>query len=164
MLPEEIVRDAAFSPDGRCRWTLSRTWERKKGLVLFTGLNPSRAGAEIDDMTVTKGMGFADKWNFGGTLHGNAYPFIATNPADLVRCTPQEIAENDRRLLEMARQASLVVVMWGSFPKFRERFDQVAELLAPWNPICLGRTKDGFPKHISRIAYASPREPWLRTA
>lgn len=163
MLPEEIERDAKFSDDGRCRWTLSRTWDRKKGIVLFTGLNPSRAGAKIDDMTVTKGMGFADKWDFGGTLHGNAYPFITPYPKKLARCTAKEIEENDAKLIEMARLASVVVLAWGSFPAFRERFDQVAKLLAPWKPICLGRTKDGFPKHISRIAYASPREPWLPT-
>lgn len=164
MLPEEIVRDAAFSPDGRCRWSLSRIWEREKGLVLYTGLNPSRADKKVDDMTVKKGMGFADKWNFGGTMHGNAYPFITPYPRELAQCTDAEIEKNDAKLIEMARLASVVVLAWGSFPNFRERFDQVAKLLAPWNPICLGRTKDGFPKHISRIAYASPREPWLRTA
>ena len=98
--------------DDRCRWSLTRTWDLTKGYVLFVGLNPNKVGADVDDMTVTKGMGFARLWGFGGTLHGNAYPFIATRPADLVQCTEEEIAKNDEALLMMAQSAALVVLAW----------------------------------------------------
>jgi hypothetical protein len=146
--------------DERCRWSLTRTWDLTKGYVLFVGLNPSKAGADVDDMTVTKGMGFARLWGFGGTLHGNAYPFIATKPSDLAQCTEEEIAKNDEALLMMAQSSALVVLAWGSFPKFKQRFWKVARMLAPFNPVCVGRTKDGFPQHISRIGYDTPRESW----
>jgi hypothetical protein len=155
-----VTGTADFSPDKRCRWWLKRSWAPARGLVLYAGLNPSRAGADIDDMTVTKGMGFARLWGFGGTMHGNAYPYIATNPADLAHCTEEEIERNDAELLAMAEQAALVVLAWGSFPKFKQRFWKVARLLAPFNPMCVGRTKDGFPQHISRIAYKTPLERW----
>lgn len=159
-----VEPDAEFSVDGRCRWSLKRTWDKTLGRVLFTGLNPSKAGKDVDDMTVVKGQGFARLWGLGGTMHGNAFPFIATRPADLAKCTDDEIKRNDFELLTMAQQADLVVVAWGSFPKFESRFRDVLRLLAPFNPICLGRTKDGFPKHISRIGYDTPREPWITVA
>ncbi len=160
MLKPGVIGTADFSRDGRCRWWLKRIWEPSRGLVLYTGLNPSRAGAEVDDMTVTKGQGFARLWGFGGTMHGNAYPFITPYPKDLAQCTEEEIERNDAELLAMARDAALVVLAWGSFPKFKSRLWKVARLLAPFNPVCVGRTKDGFPQHISRIGYDTPREPW----
>lgn len=159
-----VVGDAFFPPGDRCRMWLSRTWDKPKGYVLFTGLNPSKAGADVDDMTVTKGMGFARLWGFGGTVHVNAYPYIATNPADLKHCTEDEIEKNDATVLEMAAGASLVVLAWGSFPKFKQRFWKVSRMLADFNPVCVGRTKDGFPQHISRIGYETPRELWRAAA
>jgi hypothetical protein len=161
MLKPVVTRFAEFSEDGRCRWNLRRLWEPSRGLVLFSGLNPSRAGVKVDDMTVTKGIGFAMLWGFGGTMHGNAYPFITAYPKDLARCTREEIEKNDAEFLKMAHEAALVVLAWGSFPRFKERFREVARMLAPFKPVCLGRTKDGYPKHISRIGYASQREPWV---
>lgn len=159
-MKEGITGSAEFTLDGRCRLSLKRLWNETTGLVFYIGLNPSKADAYVDDMTVVKGMGFAKRWGFGGTMHGNAFPYISTNPGDLVRCTREEIELNDKRLLEMANDASLVVLAWGAYPKRKNRFDQVAVLMRPFRPVCVGRTKDGFPKHISRIGYDSEREPW----
>lgn len=155
---------AEFSEEDppRCRFALGRDWDKPKGLVLFVGLNPSRAGADLDDMTVTKGMGFARAWGLGGTIHANVYPFITPYPSLLGHCTEAEIERNDRRLLELARTAKVVALAWGAFRDFRDRFFSVARMLAPFDPICLGRTQDGYPKHISRISYATPRESWKR--
>jgi hypothetical protein len=158
-----VTGTAQFSDDGRCRWNLKRTWDPRRGFVLYTGLNPSRAGADIDDMTVTKGIGFANVWGFGGTMHGNAYPFITPYPKNLSQCTAEEIEKNDQELLEMAKAATLVVLAWGAFPKFKERFWAVSRLLAPFSPVCVGRTKGGYPQHISRIGYDTRREPWKGT-
>lgn len=160
----EVQRDADLSADGRCRWSLKRVWEPEKGLVLYVGLNPSKADKKIDDMTVKKGMGFARAWGYGGSMHGNAYPFITPYPKSLAECTASEIEKNDVKLIEMARLASVVVLAWGSFPQFKARFDRVSEMLKPWNPICLGLTKDGFPHHISRIAYSTRREKFFLDA
>ncbi len=151
---------AEFTPDGRCRLFLKRLWDERKALALYVGLNPSRAGKDTDDMTVTKGMGFARRWGLGGTLHGNAFPYISTNPKELVKCSTGEISLNDQRLLKMAKQASVVVLAWGAYPQYKKRFYEVANLLKPFHPICVGRTKGGYPKHISRIGYDSKRRPW----
>lgn len=155
-----VTGDAFFPPGGRCRMWLTRAWAPERGFALFAGLNPSKAGRDVDDMTVTKGMGFANRWELGGTLHVNAYPFIATNPADLAQCTPDEIKENDHWVLEMAKKAKVVVAAWGAFPKHTRRFKALAKLLSRFKPVCLGMTEDGFPNHISRIGYDRPRAPF----
>lgn len=157
-----IERWAEFSEEGppRCRFALGRDWIKSKGAVLFVGLNPSRADAETDDMTVTKGIGFAARWGFGRTIHVNAYPFITPYPASLGDCTEAELRRNDSRMLELAATAKLVVLAWGFFPKFAGRFKEVSGLLNRFQPVCLGRTKEGFPRHISRIGYASEREAY----
>jgi hypothetical protein len=168
MMTPDVKGWAEFSEEDppRCRFALGRNFigEEHKGLALYCGLNPSRAGAKANDMTVTKGMGFARAWSLGGTIHVNLYPFITPYPDELRQCTVDEMERNDRRLVELAATAKVVVLAWGSFPQFKTRCWKVARLLAPFNPVCLGRTSDGYPKHISRIGYNSPREPWKSVA
>jgi len=149
-------------PKARCRFALGRDFIGKESLgkALFVGLNPSRAGADVDDMTVVKGMGFARAWGLGGTIHANAYPYITPYPRKLKDCTEDEIALNDKWIVELAEKAKVVVLAFGSFPKFKDRFLKVAHLLSPFNPVCVGFTRDGFPHHISRISYSTPRESW----
>lgn len=164
MMKSGVTGWAEFSEESppRCRFALGRDWDKSKGVALFSGLNPSRAGADTNDMTVTKGMGFARSWDLGGTIHVNAFPFITPYPDELRQCSVDEMERNDRRLVELAARAAVVVLAWGSFPRYKERFWKVARLLAPFKPICLGRTGDGYPKHISRIGYRTPRERWAK--
>jgi hypothetical protein len=157
-----IERDAEFSPDDRHRRTLTRIWDRSKGFIFYCGLNPSKAGKKTDDMTVKKGIGFAVKLGFGGTLHGNAYSLVSTDPDQLFGGTDVLDPLNDDRLVEMASRAGLVVVCWGEFPDFDERFAEVTDLLSRFSPKCFGRTREGYPKHISRIAYSTKLEDWRR--
>lgn len=156
-----IVRDASFEDNRRLRWWLSRTWSEALGHVLFVGLNPSKADEKIDDMTVKKGMGFAARWKHGGTFHANAYPLVSTDPKKLVACTEEEIRKNDEQLLRLAAMSRKVVLAWGAFPKHRARFAAIAELLKPYRPLCVGRTADGYPQHISRIGYDTPLEEFV---
>lgn len=152
---------AKFSADGLCRFALRRKWAPEKGYVLYVGLNPSKAGADVDDMTVVKGMGFARRrFDAGGTLHGNAFPFITTEPKDLVVGSAADLKRNDRWLIAMARRARVVVFAWGSYPQYWDRFVWVSRMLEPFSPVCFGFTKDEYPKHISRIGYDTPHEVW----
>ena len=155
-----IIPDARFSDDRLHRFELSRIWDETRGLAFFCGLNPSTAGKEEDDMTVAKGIGFAAIWGLGGTLHGNVHSLISTDPKRLRGSLDAVRPENDAALLAMAARARVVVLMWGAFKGFEESFARVAGLLAPFSPKCCGRTVGGFPRHISRIAYATPLEDW----
>lgn len=46
-------------------------------------LNPSTADAEIDDPTITRCIGFAKSWGFGGLMVGNLWAYRATDPKEL---------------------------------------------------------------------------------
>lgn len=155
-----IRRDAVFSADQLHRFELSRIWNRDKGLALFIGLNPSKAGKDFDDMTVRKGIGFAHRWGLGGTMHGNAFSRISTDPKFLANCVDAYRSENWDHLMAMAARARVIVYAWGSFPQFESQFAKVRALIDKSAPKCLGLTADGFPKHISRIAYSTPLVEW----
>lgn len=157
-----MIRDARFSQDGRHRLSLERVWDKTKGFIFYCGLNPSKAGAVTDDMTVRKGVGFGTRLGCGGSLYGNAYSLISKDPEVLFGGTDVLHPEIDEVLVEMASRAKIVVVCWGYYPDFDERFDEVSELLAKFSPKCFGRTKEGYPRHISRIAYSTPLEDWRR--
>lgn len=59
-------KGAMFSKCRKYRYVLWRIWDDDKPRVMFIGLNPSIAGAIIDDPTIRKVIGFAKRWGFGG--------------------------------------------------------------------------------------------------
>ena len=107
------------------RYTLERTWDRKKERVLFIMLNPSRADETSDDATVQRCKAFANDWGYGGLVVGNLFALIATNPRKLVAHSDPVGPENDSHLLRLGKDCSLVVVAWGNagkaVPLFQER-------------------------------------------
>lgn len=145
--------------------------------VLFVMLNPSTADETMDDLTIKKCIGFAQRWGVGGGLVEivNLFSYRATDPADLwVWCAqhgpplyaPDEITqENEDAVLYCALAGSKVVLAWGAHkdPAFAAISDHVVrELdrfkLGLW---CLGTTKDGHPRHPSRLGYYTALVPYV---
>jgi hypothetical protein len=160
---------AYFSPDSVYRYALWRNWDwRGHGnCVMFVGLNPSTADELENDMTITKCIGFAKRWGFGGVYMLNLFAFVSTDPMKLWTASDPIGPGNDEALSYYRNCVGAVVVAWGSFfPPYRARlkWDQRIEqtLQAIGKPVeCLGRTKDGNPRHPSRISYATERERFL---
>lgn len=148
----QVDRGAVISDDGLYRYRLTRRWNRELMNLPFIMLNPSTADATDDDPTIRRCVGFARTWGFGGISVHNLYAFRATKPADLWAHDGDIVGpDNDRRLrnlLEWARLAKVpVVAAWGAHAKpFRvhqlKAMPGAAEVLH-----CLGRTKDGAPRH-----------------
>lgn len=145
------------------RYTLERTWDRKKERVLFIMLNPSRADETSDDATVQRCKAFANDWGYGGLVVGNLFALIATNPRKLVAHSDPVGPENDSHLLRLGKDCSLVVVAWGNagkaVPLFQER-QQFAKTLFQGRMQCLGENKDGTPKHPGRLAATTSRRSY----
>ena len=78
-----MIGTAEFSPCGRFRYTLTRTWDTTLPSVAFIMLNPSVANAEDDDPTIRRCIGFAKSWGKGKLLILNLYAYRATIPADM---------------------------------------------------------------------------------
>ncbi|SEM22717.1 hypothetical protein SAMN04488077_10369 [Roseovarius tolerans] len=153
-LPDGVIGGATFSDCGRYRQALTRDWTaagEAPRAVLFVGMNPSVAGAEVSDPTCHRELMFARDWGFTRYLKGNVLDWRATSPRDLphdpaLACS----AANIPALVAMAQEAECVVMAYG---KLHARYAEVvggvlravAETGRPLK--CLGLNKDGSAKH-----------------
>lgn len=111
----KMEKDAIFSDDRLHRFVLSRVWDVNKGVICFIGLNPSIASDIVDDPTIRKWMGFAERWGYGGILIGNLFSFRATHPSDMKKVkTPTMHILNLSYLASIHRISKLTVASWGN--------------------------------------------------
>lgn len=164
--------DAIFSPDKLYRYVLSRKIEDSppsERRLLAVMLNPSKAGGTVNgkvmnDLTITKCMGFAKKWGFGHLRVVNLYALVSTDPSVLLSHSDPIGSENDSYIDHNARWADDVWLAWGfnyllAAKKGEERVDYVKRLIrAAHKPTFhLGLTATGQPKHPSRLPYDTHR-------
>jgi hypothetical protein len=155
------------------RYTLVRHWDNARPMVAWVCLNPSTAGAAVDDPTTRKIRGFSEQWGFGSYLLVNLYPMRATSPADLVAATPAQRIGIYRDLHACLADGIItaaygdgaeVIFAWGAkgnHPALRARRDAVLALPRPDKPFwCLGLTKSGDPCHPLYLPYTTPRIAW----
>ena len=139
---------AEFSDCGLFRWNLCRQWDEGPA-VCFVMLNPSIAGADVDDPTITRCIGFARAWGFGSLWVRNLSPFIATEPANLIRAMHRvDVSGGKRGTIELMAScnASLLVAAWGN-PATKAMVGRFLEIAGDKDIWCLGTTKAGSPKH-----------------
>jgi hypothetical protein len=153
-----MEKTAVISPDGKYRYLLTRRWGMGE-MVTWVMLNPSIADAEIDDMTITKCIGFSRRWNMGGMRVVNLYALRATDPRTLKQDVSPTGPENMEhiRLAISNRQTPFVVAAWGASlpwptaPAIAHVKQACQE--AGRTMLCLGKTKDGSPRHPGRLSY-----------
>lgn len=146
---------AMLSNDGRYRYMLQRQWESGDDakLVLFVGLNPSTADGCTDDPTVRKCIGFSKRWGYGGFYIVNLFAFRTKSPKEMMATSVDPVGpNNDFYIDEFARRCDLVVAAWGVNGSHMGRDKVVAARLN--NLQCLGRTKDGHPRHPLYVPYS----------
>lgn len=157
---------ASFSPCRRYRYALGRRFGDlyRHGTALVCGLNPSKAGAYDPDQTIRKEVGFAKLWGCDSLIKINLFDLIETYsknlaPTELVGPGRAEAFELVRKRLSQASRV-VTVVAWGSHSLVTdEAIAAVADMLPkPWR--CLGTTRDGSPRHPSRLAYQTPLVDW----
>lgn len=147
---------AAFSPCFRYRFRLGREWLTGQGEVLFVMLNPSTADAEVDDPTIRRCIGFAQRWGFQRLTVGNLFAWRATDPKELKRVDDPVGLENDYHLTEMSMAAEVTIAAWGVHGLYRDRAQEVLPFLCDVEH--LGLTKDGYPKHPLYLPNDARRE------
>ncbi|VAW04906.1 FIG01028065: hypothetical protein [hydrothermal vent metagenome] len=153
-LPDGVIGGAVFSACGRYRQSLSRDWAgagEPARSIMFLGMNPSTAGAEVSDPTCHREVGFAKRWGFNRYLKGNMLDWRATSPKDI----PHDLvlacsAANIPAIVAMAEEAEIVVMAYGKLhprygPIVNAIFDAVEASGKPLH--CLGVNKDGSAKH-----------------
>jgi hypothetical protein len=158
-------RAAKLSPCGVYRYSLERGWSARPWLTVIM-LNPSTADAMVDDPTIRRCVGFAQRDDFGGIHVVNRYALRATNPAAL-QIAPDPVGPDNEKAIRHAVGAAragggLILCAWGTkgssdvtglLRLFRE--ERAVELLR-----CLGVTKEGHPRHPLYVRGDQPFEPW----
>lgn len=140
-----ILRHARFSKDRKYRYCLWRVWCGERPLVNFIGLNPSTADERQDDPTLTRCIGFARRWGFGGMVMTNLFALRATHPKEMLDA-PRPVGRNNTRWLGyIANLSALVVVAWGQHGNHKHRDEAVIATLG--DSYCLGHTAGGLPRH-----------------
>ncbi len=141
---------AEFSPCGRYRYTLWRTWDADAPLVMFIMLNPSTADATRNDPTIRRCIGFARDWGYGGVRVGNLFAWRTPYP-EVLRSVVDPIGrDNDSALRELAEEAELVIAAWGVHGAWQGRAQAFRQAF-PRPLHALGITKAGEPAHPLRL-------------
>lgn len=163
---------AEFSPCGRYRHTLWRTWSalrEEAAFALWIGMNPSTADATHDDPTVRREIGFTRRLGLESMCKVNVMDYRATRPADLLpspALRPDFRPRSAHNLPAISRNASVaerVIVAFGALPKpLRGYAAETVEMLLGqgvrlW---CLGTTADGSPRHPLYVRRDAPLTVW----
>ncbi len=139
---------ASFDESRTYRYTLHRRWATGGRRVCFCLLNPSTADEFMLDPTLTRCLGYARRWGFAAMETVNIFALRSTDPAAL-RTHADPVGEaNDRAIRRAARRADLVVAGWGTHGALHDRGARVGAMLDNLcEPVCLGTTAAGFPRH-----------------
>ena len=146
---------AVFSPCGRYRYRLGRSWGPGPAMM-FISLNPSTAGERIDDATIRRDKRFARGFGYGAISALNLYGLRSTDPKGITRVDDPVGPDNDAHLDAAAAEHDLIVFAWGVHAQ-PARARAVATRI--WR-ICqstggtvavLGWTQGGQPKHPLRM-------------
>lgn len=167
----KMISGASISENKRYRWFLWRIWDGSLPGVVFIMLNPSTADGKINDQTIRKCIGFAERWGCGAIYVVNLFAYRATDPDEL-RVLPSNDAvgyQNDEAIREILARSKLryngpVVCAWGSQPEAvlagRPFRIQVMAKEVGLDLQCFGLTQKGHPRHPLMLPYETELQPW----
>lgn len=160
---ERVNAGAVISLCGLYRYRLWRLWGHQPPLT-FVMLNPSTADDKLDDPIIRRCMGFARREGAGGIVVVNKFAFRATSPDDLWKASDAYGPENDIALKEAASRAKEssmpIVCAWGVRGGASNRHIVILQQTGA-KLMCLGRTKNGDPRHPLYVKGDQPLEEFL---
>jgi hypothetical protein len=162
------AREALFSDCRTWRYRLAIRWRPGLESLACVMLNPSTADEIANDPTVERCERRARRLGFGGLIVLNLFAFRATDPADMKAAADPIGPENDAVIRDTLDCRPLrlppptVLVGWGAHGHFMGRAGHVFEMLREMGvePVCLGTTADGQPRHPLYIRNDAALVPW----
>src|SRR4051794_40545206 len=157
-----MQRRACFSQCGKYRYSLTRQWNVDRPSICWIMLNPSTADGFQDDPTIRRCIGFSQSWGAGGIEVVNLFAFRATQPTALFAARNPIGPQNDGHLIgSVTRPDRRVIAAWGCHGGRGGRDLRVLALLLRHgvHVECLGRTKDGHPRHPLYVPGRQATEP-----
>ncbi len=152
---------AVFAEGRSHRLYLWRRWNKEKPWVMFIGLNPSTADERLNDPTIRRCIGFAERWGYGGMFMCNVFTLVSTDPQKLNTEVP--IVREAYLALRLIRdRCQDAVAAWGALiTRARAGEERVERIKRDLSPLyCLGKTKAGHPKHPLYLPYAAKLMPY----
>lgn len=157
---------AVMSSDNRHRYTLSRAWAPGGMRAIVVGHNPSTADADKDDQTIRRLTQLLRDAGYSGFTIVNLFAFRATDPQSLIGERDPFGRENDQHIWLAMTGAPAVIVAWGGKSPLEEEAEmqrgyilrRAERNLSP--VLCFGKTKDGAPRHPSRLPRTAKLEPF----
>lgn len=157
-------RSAKLSLDRRYRYVLRREWgqesEPERRMVII-GLNPSTADEHVDDPTIRRCIGFAQREGCTQLVMLNLFAFRAPYPRTLGRALDPIGPENDRalRIWTAPPAPAFLIAAWGAWGRLHGRGEEVAKRLE--NLLCFGTTMYGQPLHPLYLRADTPLRPYV---
>lgn len=139
-----MKQGALFTECRKYRYRLWRIWDESLPLIMFIGLNPSRANETRIDPTVGRVIQFSKDWGYGGVYMMNLFSLVSPYPKDLLTCE-NPVQDNNRHLLEVSRMCEQIIFSWGNFKESKERAAEVKKMFPKAKALLLN--KDGTPRH-----------------
>jgi hypothetical protein len=140
-----------------CLWRVFTTSPPKRIFSLI-GLNPSTADEMADDPTVYRVQKRARALGFDALCMLNAFSLRSTDPMVMKRATVPVGDHNDEWLVRCASISAIVVAAWGVHGEYQGRGEAVRRLIP--NLMCLGVTKDNYPRHPLYLKDSTPLIPY----
>lgn len=140
-----LKNGAVLSNCNKYRFALCRIWDISKPVVMFIGLNPSTADANVDDPTIRRCINFAMSWGYGGIYMANLFSYRATSPSQMKLQNDPIGEDNDAWLIKLSESAAIVVAAWGNDGCFLNRSEIIKNMLP--NLYCLKINNSGEPAH-----------------
>jgi len=139
---------AVFAEERTHRLYLWRRWNNNLPWIMFIGLNPSTADERLNDPTIRRCIGFAEKWGYGGIFMCNVFTLVSSDPRKLNTETPLVIGAH-LAMRVIRDRCTKAVAAWGSLIiKVRRGEDRAERIQRDLSPLhCLGTTKQGYPRH-----------------
>jgi hypothetical protein len=168
--PLYIDKGATLSRDQRYRYALWRAWTSPVAhpallTMVVVGLNPSTADASMDDPTIRRCVGFAQREGCTALAMVNLFAFRATNPRDLRAAADMIGPLNNDTLSDWLPQAHVLVCAWGALASRAEvaRAAMLTNVMRVWRlaPRCFGLTRGGFPRHPLYLRGDAPLVPFV---
>jgi len=125
---------------------------------MFIGLNPSTADENINDQTIRRCIGYAQRWGYAGLHMVNLFAFRATDPNEMKKAPDPIGPANNRILLETAVRAKIIIAAWGTYGTYLDRDKEIQKMIPKLHYLTL--TKDGFPGHPCRLSKKLIPLPW----
>lgn len=153
---------------GEYRYTLERSgWMGGSGRLCWVMLNPSTADDTADDPTIRRVIRFTRDHGYEALIVVNLFALRSTDPDQLPHHQDPIGPHNTDTIRAAIAYSSNVVCAWGSWLATTAAAGRLVRLPVTdyiradlKQPLCLGTTKHGMPRHPLYVPAATRLQPY----